>query len=112
MRKHRFYQEYPAEGVENIGEMGGYFDNLEMYCGMAFNRQGDVSPLCSEGAASSLFVWSTQSIEQLKRREGTLKDGQLMAVSYLWEICDDLLLAKHQNVSRSPGFEALGLRVN
>ena len=27
------------------------------------------------------------------------------------ELCYDLLLAKHDNVSASPGFEALGLRI-
>ena len=30
-------------------------------------------------------------------------------ISYLWELCYDRLLAKHDNVSASPGFEALGL---
>ena len=56
LRKHRFYQEYPAKGVKNIGGIGGYFDDLVVYCGMAFDRAGDVLSLCSEGAGYSLFV--------------------------------------------------------
>ena len=112
MRKHRFYQEYPAKGVENIGGIGGYHDNLLVYCGMAFDRAEDVSPLCSDGTENSLFVWTNTCTDILKQREGTLEDSQLLAIAYLWEICDDLLMAKCDNVSSAPGFEALGLRIN
>ncbi len=48
----------------------------------------------------------------MKKRGGDLKKLQLDAVAYLWELCYDLLLAKGENVSKSPGFEMLGLRVN
>ena len=41
-----------------------------------------------------------------------LQESQLLTISYLWEICVDLLLAKHNNVSVSPGFESPGLRIN
>ena len=112
MRKHRFYQEYPAKGVKNIGGIGGYFDDLVVYCGMAFDRAGDVLSLCSEGAENSLFVWHKHNTDILEQRDGSLQENQLLAISYLWEICGDILLAKHANVSTSPGFEALGLRMN
>ena len=72
----------------------------------------DVTPLCSEGAENSLFVWSKDCITILKQRDYILQESQLLAISYLWEICHDLLLAKKDNVSFSPGFESLGLRVN
>ena len=111
IRKHRFYQEYPAKGVKHIGGIEGYFDDLEVYCGMAFDRTKDVEPLCLEGAENSLFVWDKGCIDILKLRDCSLQDDQLLAISYLWEICDDLLLAKMENVSASPGFEPLGLRV-
>ena len=45
MRKHRFYQQYPAKGEKKLGEIEGYFENLEVYCGMAFDRKEDVTPL-------------------------------------------------------------------
>ena len=41
-----------------------------------------------------------------------MKKLQLDAIAYLWEISYDLLLAKSENVSTSPGFESLGLKVN
>ena len=112
MRKHRFYQEYPEKGVKNIGEIEGCFEHLKVYCGMVFDRMEDVSPLCLECAENSLFVWSKGCIDIMKQRDCSIQESQLLAISYLWEICDDLLLAKKDNVSFSPGFELLGLRVN
>ena len=75
--------------------------------GEGANRTEDVSPLCSDGVENSLFVWSKHITEILKQRDGSLHESQLLTISYLWEICDDLLLAKHDNVSTSPGFESL-----
>ena len=71
-----------------------------------------ILPLCSDGADNSLFVWSKQLINELKKKGDNLQKVQLDAVAYLWEICYDLALAKFENVSVSPGFESLGLRVN
>ena len=98
--------------MENIGGVGGFFEDLEVFCGMAFDRKGDVSPLCLVDADNSLFVGSKQTTEELKRKDGTLRDEQLVAILYLWEICDDLLLAGADNVSKSPGVEGMRLRVN
>ena len=112
MRKHIFYQEYTAKGVKHIGEIEEYFDDLEVYCGMVFDRTKDVEPLYLEGAENSLSVWSKHITEILKQSDVSLQESQLLAISYLWEICDDLLLAKHDNVSARPTFELLGLRIN
>ena len=112
MREHRFYREYPAKGVANIGGEEGCFENLEVYCGMAYDKKESVASLCSDGADESLLVWNKETVAILKERKGDLKENQLLAVSYLWELCYDLLLAKDDNVSTSPGFEALGLRPN
>jgi len=49
--------------------------------------------------------------DELNKR-GDLRKLQLDAVAYLWELVYDLLLAKSENMSTSPGFESLGLRVN
>ena len=51
-------------------------------------------------------------MSELRKRGGDLKRLQLDAVSYLWELCYDIALARSNNVSVSPGFESLGLRVN
>ena len=83
-----------------------------MYCGMAFDANGIIAPLCSDNEEDSIFVWSSESIDELTKREGKMQTLQLNAVSYLWELCYDPLLANSENVSASPGFESLGLRVN
>ena len=82
-----------------------------MYCGMAFDVK-EISPLCSIDANDSLLVWSENCINELKKKNGKLERMQVDAVSYLWEICYDILIAPGDNVSESPGFEALGLRTN
>jgi len=74
-------------------------------------RDSSLRSLCTHGASDSLYVWSEETMNELKRRGGNLQRLQLDAVSYLWEICHDLLLEKNSNVSISPGFESLGLRL-
>jgi len=95
MRIHPFYHKYPRKGVDNIGAPEGYFDNLGMYCGMAFDSKGDKTPLslCSDGKDNSLFIWSRERMYVLKKKDAKLDSFQLHAVAYLWEICHDLLLA-------------------
>ena len=112
MRQHRYYQKYPARGVENIGAVRGYFEDIEVYCGMGFDREEDVSPLCLVDSDKSLFAWSKKTLKELRKKDGDQSNQQLIAISYLWELCDSLLMARDDNVSRSPGFESLGLRVN
>lgn len=113
MRNLRFYRKYPSKGVENLGARRGYFENLVMYCGMAFDPK-NAGPLVLPD--SGLFVWNEETMNELRTRaankDRSLERLQLDAVAYLWEICYDLMLAKNENVSDSPGFEAFGLRVN
>merc|ERR1711862_776728 len=106
-------------GVDNIGARSGYFENLDTYCAMAYDKSKSIAPLCSRGERDSLFVWSDRTINELERyakdRGGGaigLKKVQLDAVAYLCELCYDLMLSERRNVSKSPGFESLGLRVN
>ena len=112
MRMHRLYREYPASGVDDLGVAEGTFNNLTMYCGMAYDKKGDTGALRSRGTAGSLFVWRQEIMDELNKKGGDLKKLQLDAVAYLWELAYDLVLAKSENVSTSPGFESLGLRVN
>ena len=36
--------QYPEKGEKKLVEIEGYFENLEVYCGMAFDRKEDVTP--------------------------------------------------------------------
>ena len=107
----RLYREYPTREFNSVGKREGYSDNLVMYCGMAYDKGGNAEALRSVGAADSLYVWSKEVTDELNKR-GDLSKLQLDAFSYLWELGYDLLLAKSDNVSASPGFETLLLRVN
>ena len=113
MRQHPLYAKYPAKGIKNLGSPEGIFDELLIYCDMAFDSKSSTSStLCSQGKSDSLFVWDKEVMDELKRKGGQLRKVQLDAVAYLWELCYVLLLAEGDNVSASPGFESLGLRVN
>ena len=111
MRKLSFYKCYPTKSVQNLGAVRGYFDDLAMYCGLGFDAKADLSSLLSSSMSTGVFIWSTEVMEELNKKGGNLQRLQLNALSYLWEICYDLVLAKCDNVSDSPGFESFGLRV-
>ena len=79
---------------------------------MGFDRKEDVLPLFSFDSNRDLFVWSEETLGELRKKKGDLKDKQLVAISYLWELRDSLLMAKSDNLSQSPSFESIGLTVN
>ena len=56
MRNHPLYQYYPVKGVPNLGAREGYFENLAMYCGMAYDANDNLEPRCSDGVDNSLLV--------------------------------------------------------
>ena len=47
MKNHESYRQYLSKGVDNLGGKGGVFQNLSMYCGMAFDKKRGTKPLCS-----------------------------------------------------------------
>ncbi len=116
MRNSRFYRYYPSKEATDVagGFRNAYFEDLDFYCAMAFNPRS-VDQICSIDSDDSLFVWSKEFIsfldDRAKLKEIPLKRMQITAVAYLWEMCYDLMLAKSDNISDSPGFEGLGLRV-
>ena len=73
MRIHRLYREYPWPGVDHLGVDKGTFGNLVVYCGMAYDKQGETTALCNDGVENSLLVWSNKSLAELKKRGGDLK---------------------------------------
>ena len=105
---HWMYREYPTRGLDSVGKREGFFDNLVMYYGIAYDKGGDTEALRPVGAANSLYVWRKEVTDDELNKKGDLSKLPLDAVSYLWEQGYDLLLAKSDNVSISPGFEALG----
>ena len=112
MKKSKLYQLYPARGVPNLGAIDGYFDDLDTFVGMAFDRRSDNTPLCSINQKDSVFVWSERTMQGLGTKGGDIQKAQLVAVAYLWELVYNLLLANSDDVSEEPGFESYGLRVN
>ena len=58
-----------------------------------------------------MFIWSDRTIKEVEAKGGCLKSHQLNVEAYLWELVYELLLSGHDDVSESPGFESLGLRV-
>ena len=91
MREHRLYREYPALGVSNLGATEGNFDSLVMYCGMAYDKKESVTPLFSQNEGESLFVWSKEAINELKKREAILERFSSMRLhicgSYVTTLC-------------------------
>ena len=79
---------------------------------MAYNKKANVTSLVSTGDSRSLLVWTSKTINALKGCDRELKKLQLDGVAYLWELCYDLLLKGADNISASPGFESLGLRIS
>ena len=72
MIQYPFYQEHPAKEVENIrGNMGKHWDDLIVFCGMAFDQHGDNGPLFN-----SLYEWSKQTTDNLERMDGSLENNK------------------------------------
>ena len=115
MRNSRFYRYYASSSATTtLVKRKGYFEDLVFFCAMAFDPK-NIKAICAVDHEDSLFVWRSDFIEYLtekaRKRETTVERMQLSAVAYLWEICYDLMLAHSENISDSPGFEGLGLRM-
>lgn len=108
--KSLFYRSYPSmsllsrEGVQN-----GFFEDLQLYVGLGFSRQQPEHEklVAVEGG---MLRWDGCILERLDRANlgcNTLKDKQLHAVGYLFELCYDLSLSSKHNLSQNPEFESL-----
>ena len=84
----------------------GYFEDLEYYVGLAFNRdnKADVEVICSE-TSPSLLYWSMDCKKVISRSLVKLEDAKLNAAAFLWELVFDLCIDPRDNISESPGFE-------
>ena len=53
------------------GNMGKHWDDLIVFCGMAFDQHGDNGPLFN-----SLYEWSKQTTDNLERMDGSLENNK------------------------------------
>jgi hypothetical protein len=112
MLESRFYQSYPSRSLAraNDGMRRGYFDNLQLFCGLGFNRTNleSLKPLVE---CDSIFSWKKDVLERIQKKSfcgaRNIQDKQLHMVAYLCEICYELALAPEDNVSQSQGFESV-----
>jgi hypothetical protein len=110
-----FYTAYPAKScasdVNKIhGLRRGYFDDLVMCIGLAFNREDSdaLELICDQ--TNGIFVWPEEILQFISRasfnHSPSLKDKQLHMVGYMVELVLDLMISPIDCVSQSPGFES------
>jgi hypothetical protein len=112
-----FYRSYPSTTAQKMPQRLGTHKQLCAYSALAYSCAYDhpgrnlLTETDKEGG--TLFCWSTETIfrvHKLSFRNSSQKMKQLHMVSYLFELCYDLALSRHFNVSENPGFEVpLGL---
>ena len=114
-RKSNFYKSYPTKGSVQGSQLSsrlGYFDDLRLYCGLGFNRfTAGHHALFYKEAGSAVLLWDDLTLRRLQNAkvggDTDITEKQLHMVGYLFELCYDLAIPPDNNVSRSPGFEAL-----
>jgi len=124
----KMYIEYPGKDSNRVKmakennirprPWRAYFEDLALFCGMAFTRSDVVDQRLAvdcdaEGSTDGIFLWDTQTIDSLnkceKDGETTLVEKQAHMVAYLLELGYDLMLNRDYNISTMPGFEKFGL---
>jgi len=109
--KSKFYRTYPSKSATSRGCVrDGYFEDLKLYVGLGFSRRKpDHAKLVAK--EDGLLSWEGAILSKLEKASlskcNALKDKQLHAVGYLFELGYDLAISPHRNVSQNPGFESL-----
>jgi hypothetical protein len=110
----KFYRSYPSRcATYSNSTRRGFFDQLDLYYGLAFDRKGSIGDLLTNKSPYSLLNWPTEYIERLKKwnlrgvGSDDIKEKQLHMASYLFELGYDLCLSPCDNVSQAPGFESI-----
>ena len=102
----QFYQAYPdAEIDQQFLLQRGFFQYLQQYCGLAFER--DKHQALLSNSEEGILHWDETTLSHLKAKMNrSLEDAQLDMVSYLFEFVSGLCLGEANNVSQSLGFES------
>ena len=77
---------------------------------IGFDRTDRAAVKAITARKNGIFVWSDETIAALGKWEAkgaSLEDKQLHMIGYAFELFYDLMIAKSENASRSPGFEAI-----
>ena len=105
--KNKFYLTYPTRHNKNRLKKARYYEDLQQFVGMAFDRDKDLSGLTDK---NEIFFWTDEVLERVeKMNEGnckTLQEKQLVIIGYFFELCYDICLSSAENVSQNPGFES------
>ena len=101
---------YPTADNPNRLKSARYFEDLVQYNGMAFDRDKNTAGLTSSIEGSNILHWSKNVLEGVERmNEGgcnTLREKQLVIVSYFFELCYEMCLSPEDDISENPGFES------
>jgi hypothetical protein len=110
----KFYHSYPSHcATYSNSTRRGFFDQLDLYYGLAFTRNGNISDLSTSKSPYSLLNWPSDCIKKLKKwnlrgvGSDDIQEKQLHMASYLFELGYDLCLSPCDNVSQAPGFESI-----
>jgi hypothetical protein len=90
----------------------GHFEDLELHCGIGFDRLGTVGGLTETDDGKGTFSWDDKVIDCLAgstKLGDTMRDRQLCVVAHLFDLGHDLMMSPKFNLSRMPGFKAAGL---
>ena len=103
----RFGIFYPSkESRPNGSVRRGWFENLQQYCGIGFDRSETTSSLYA--VDDGIFYWDEASLKETNRLQAydceTLHEKQLLMVGYCLELGYDLIIHPDNNIYRMLGF--------
>ena len=67
-----------------------------------------MSPLCLVDSDKSLFGWNDKTVEELRKRDRDQRNKHIVAILYLWELCDTFVDGRRGQCFREFGFESPG----
>ena len=105
-----FYIRYPSKSNQKKINLlrSEHFEDFVQYVGLAFDHNSDTSALTA--TTGGLFNWSNETVRGTDAMNvsscKTLRERQLVLISYLFELIYDVYISPQTNVSRDPGFES------
>ena len=111
----RFYVAYPTATNPRVNSKAkkGVFNDLRQYvaCGFDPERTAVLDTLTRDVSDGGIFLFDEADKENIKkvnfRGMNTFKEKGVEMISYLLELAYDIAIAPRDNISSSPGFEAV-----